>query len=104
LLIVVQTVVRSESLGIATALLSFMRTLGGTLGVTLMWIPIRNSLGEINFESALILSEIEQRALTSAIQQSFIVGLISALICIPLYLFLPKLDLEEKDRKRFADI
>ncbi len=104
LLIVVQTVVSSESLGIVTALQGFMRTMGGTLGVTLMWIPIRGVLGTASLESISALTSAEQVMLSSAIQQAFVIGLVAALACIPLYLMLPSLNLDERDKRRFSDV
>ncbi len=99
-LIVVQTVIPPASLGIATALVSFMRNLGASIGVTLMWIPIKIALDNAGLTSVSLIPEGQGAILSSAIGNAFIIGLVAILICIPLYLLLPKLDLVELDKKR----
>ncbi len=99
-IIVVQTVIPPASLGIATALVSFMRNLGASIGVTLMWIPIKIALDNAGLTSVSLITEGQGAILSSAIGNAFIIGLVAILICIPLYLLLPKLDLVELDKKR----
>jgi len=102
-LIVVQTVVQPASLGISTALVSFMRTMGASIGVTMMWIPIKAALDNAGLTSVSLIPEGQGAVLSSAIGNAFIIGLIAVLVCIPLYLLLPKLDLEEQDKNRFKE-
>lgn len=103
ILITVQTVVHPRSLGIATALVNFMRSMGASIGVTLMWIPINIALDDAGLSSVSLIPEGQGAILTSAISNSFIIGLVAILICVPLYLILPKLDLEERDKTRLTE-
>ncbi len=103
LLIVVQTVVAPASLGIATALIAFMRSMGGAVGVTLMWIPIKTALDAAGLKTVSSITAAQQSILSAAISNAFIIGLAATLLCIPLYLLLPRLDLDERDRARFSD-
>jgi len=103
ILIVVQTVVNPESLGIATALVNFMRSMGASIGVTLMWIPIKIALDNAGLTSVSLIPEGQGEILTTAIGQAFIIGLVAITICIPLYLLLPKLDLDERDKNRLKE-
>jgi EmrB/QacA subfamily drug resistance transporter len=100
LLIVVQTMVNPESLGVATALLSFMRTLGGSIGVMLMWVPIKAALDTAGLKTITILTEAQISVLSRGFQYAFLMGLAAVLICFPIYLKLPKLNLSEWDRAR----
>lgn len=103
LLIVVQTVVAPASLGIATALIAFMRSMGGAVGVTLMWIPIKIALDAAGLKAVSSITAAQQSILSAAISNAFIIGLAATLACIPIYLLLPRLDLDERDRRRFSD-
>lgn len=103
ILIVVQTVVNPASLGIATALVNFMRSMGASIGVTLMWIPIKIALDDVGLTSVSLIPEGQGAILTSAISNAFIIGLVAILICIPLYLLLPKIDLDEQDKNRLKN-
>ena len=103
MLITVQTVVHPRSLGIATALVNFMRSMGASIGVTLMWIPINIALDDAGLSSVSLIPEGQGAILTSAIGNSFIIGLVAILICVPLYLILPKLNLEERDKTRLTE-
>ncbi|MCL4435810.1 MAG: MFS transporter [Thaumarchaeota archaeon] len=102
LLIVVQTMVNPGSLGVATALLSFMRTLGGTIGVMLMWVPIKASLDAAGLKTVTILTPQQISILSSGFQYAFLIGLAAALVCFPIYLMLPRLNLSEWDQARSA--
>jgi EmrB/QacA subfamily drug resistance transporter len=102
LLVTVQTLVHPESLGVATALLGFMRTLGGSLGVTLMWVPINAALDAAGLETITVLTEAQRSLLSTGFEYAFLIGLAAVLICFPIYLTLPRLDLAARDRERFS--
>ena len=101
ILLVVQTVVATSSLGIATALVGFMRNMGSAIGVTLMWIPIKITLDSAGLTSVSSITSAQQSLLSTAMRQSFTIGLIFSLACIPIFYLLPKIDLHERDKKTF---
>ncbi len=100
LLIVVQTMVSPGSLGVATALLSFMRTLGGSIGVMLMWVPIRAALNTAGLETVTVLTDAQMLILSRGFQYAFLIGLVAVVACFPIYLKLPKLNLSEWDKSQ----
>lgn len=102
LLISTQTLVPRQVLGITTSLLNFMRTMGGALGVVLMWVPISAAIraSGISLNVANLSLDVGKKLiLSNAISQAFAIGLAAAALSIPLYLSLPKIVLKEKPER-----
>ncbi|MEM3031995.1 MAG: MFS transporter [Nitrososphaerota archaeon] len=96
-LITTQTVVERRVLGVATSLLSFLRTFGGAVAAAVMWIPLSGVMGSINSSPSPsptpTLTTEQIAAFKSAISLSFIIALAVAVSALAIYLYLPSIKL-----------
>ncbi|MBV6394074.1 MAG: Multidrug resistance protein 3 [Anaerolineales bacterium] len=112
-LIAVQTMVHRRYLGAATSIMQFSRSLGGTLGVSVMGAALTARLSssvaasdldpklisqllEPHSSSNLVVNEGARLALTDAIAGVFIIAFITAALALAGVLFAPRLDLREE--------
>ncbi len=112
-LIAVQTTVERKQLGIATSFMQFSRSIGGTLGVSVMGVALATRLASNLSASGLdpnlvtqlldssstsqqMINEGVRFAIANAIHFVFIIGFIAAALSLIAVFFAPKIKLEDK--------
>ncbi len=83
--ILIQNVARPETMGVATSMTQFFRSLGGTIGTGLM--------------SAVMLSLVRQSSLKGAVYQALLLYAVTLVLALLLNLFLPVVPLKKSDKK-----